>query len=86
MNELRNRSDGSEVDRITSFYEGFDEGTRLDTLCHVATDGGAFLLVPQIQDLSADQFERYYAWHLETCDVRSTLGSSVHTLYVGRRR
>lgn len=57
----------------------------LKPVFHVAADGFAQVCPDKIAALSDEEYERFCAWHLETCEDPSVLGSSVHGLFVGRR-
>lgn len=56
----------------------------LKPIFHVAADGFAQACPDKIAALSDEEYERFCALHLETCEDPSVLGSSVHGLFVGR--
>lgn len=56
----------------------------LEKAYNVALDGYSRLYTDQLRSLLPSDFEKYYQWHLETCEDPSILGASVHGLYIGR--
>jgi len=52
---------------------------------NVATDGVSYMYPQQLESLTERQFQAYLAYHLSTCENKSTLGYSLHGLYIGQK-
>lgn len=59
------------------------EKSGMTTVYNVAADGMAYMYPQQLDSLTEQQFQRYLHYHLMTCENKSTLGYSLHGLYVG---
>lgn len=50
-----------------------------------ATDGVSYIYPQQLEGLTEQQFQTYLEYHLSTCENNSTLGYSLHGLYIGKK-
>lgn len=54
-------------------------------LNHIGTDGVSSLVSDSINQLDDDAFTLWLSFHLQTCEERTILGSSLHGLYLGEK-
>lgn len=54
-------------------------------LNHIGTDGVSSLVSDSINQLDDDAFTLWLSFHLQTCEERTILGSSLHGLHLGEK-
>ena len=52
---------------------------------HAATDGIGMFIRQTVNEMTPEEFELWVEYHLKTCTAPSTLGTSNHGLFVGRK-
>ncbi|HWT27033.1 MAG TPA: class I SAM-dependent methyltransferase [Mobilitalea sp.] len=64
-----------EIEQIAKKYN-------TEIIVHIATDGMAFLLRDKVNNASPENFDKWVQFHLDTCEDKSILGSSLHGLII----
>lgn len=57
----------------------------LEQIYHVSCQGASALILPSLERLSEDDFEKYCEMHLASCEESSLIGAGVHGLFIGRK-
>lgn len=57
----------------------------LKKLYHVGTDGISYVISDKINEMTKEQFDSWFEYHIKTCENPNMLGYSMHALYIGRK-
>lgn len=52
---------------------------------HIAVDGINYLLSSKINNADEENFSKWYQFHLKTCEDKSLLGYSLHSMIILRK-
>lgn len=69
---------------IEDFKRLFDN-TNTEYVTNVATDGIAYAMKEQLEQLSDEGFQTFLKWHLLTCERPDQQGYSAHLLYICKK-
>lgn len=57
----------------------------MEIVCHLAVDGINYLLSDKINAADEENFNKWYQFHLKTCEDKSLLGYSLHSMIILRK-
>lgn len=94
-NELRNINEAitnyaNKSDSIFSFttpneIEELAVQCNIKTIHNIGSDGMTYALNDKLKDASNDSFDKWFRYHISTCEEPSILGASLHGLYIGKK-
>ena len=70
---------------IEDFKKLFDN-TNTEYVTNVATDGIAYAMKEQLEQLSVDGYQTFLNWHFLTCERPDQQGYSAHLLYICKKK
>ena len=57
----------------------------LTKIYNIATDGMIYAVGDKLNQASEEDFQKYMEYHYSTCEDESTIGASLHGLWIGRK-
>jgi len=70
------------VDEFNKLMSNYD----IEYITDVATDGLSYNLKEYVNDLSDEEFDIWFDYHLKNCERKDLQGYSTHMLYIGKKR
>lgn len=81
-----NKSDSIFTFTTPSEIEELAIRCNIKTTHNIGSDGMIYALNGKLKAASNDSFDKWFGYHISTCEEQSILGASLHGLYIGKKQ